>query len=159
MSTQGERIEVHRRIAASSSTIFGIVSDPEGHVAIDGSGMLVAAPDAKRLRAVGDTFDMHMDREPLGDIPLGKYVVRNMVTVFDPDLEIEWNVGAPNIPPLGHVYGFRLTPAKDGGTDVTHYCDWSQLVEAMRKHVKFPVVPGHMLDATLVNLERVATSE
>ena len=68
-----ERISATRRIAAPAAAIFAIVSDPAGQVAIDGSHMLVAAPDAKRLEAVGDTFTMDMDREALGDLPLGKY--------------------------------------------------------------------------------------
>ncbi len=35
---------------------------------IDGSGMLDAEPDAQPITEVGQTFDMHMDRTPLGDI-------------------------------------------------------------------------------------------
>ena len=38
-----ERIEVQRPIPADAATIFGIVSDPQGHVAIDASGMLMDA--------------------------------------------------------------------------------------------------------------------
>ena len=64
-----EHIAVTRRIAAPADRIYRIVSSPAGHVAIDGSGMLVAASDDRPLRVVGDTFTMHMDREPLGEIP------------------------------------------------------------------------------------------
>ena len=43
--------------------------------------MLQAAPDARPLTAVGQTFDMDMDRRPLGDIPtMAEYKARCTVT-------------------------------------------------------------------------------
>ena len=109
-----ERISATRRIAAPASKIFQIVSSPDGHIQIDGSGMLEAAPDAKPLTEVGDTFDMDMDRTPLNDIPgLVKYKVRNTVTQFVPDRLIEWTVGSADRPPLGHVYGWQIEPVSD----------------------------------------------
>ena len=64
---------------------------------IDGSGMLEAAPDAQPLTAVGDTFDIDMDRTPLNDIPgLVKYSVRNTVTQIEPGRLVEWTIGAPS---------------------------------------------------------------
>lgn len=35
-----ERIEVQRTIAAAAPDIFAVLCDPQGHVAIDSSGML-----------------------------------------------------------------------------------------------------------------------
>jgi hypothetical protein len=49
-----ERISVTRRIHAPAAVIFAEVSRPAGHVRIDGSGMLVAAPDAKPVTRIGD---------------------------------------------------------------------------------------------------------
>ena len=87
-----EGVAVTRRVAASAEERFAIVSNPTGHVDLDASGMLVAAPDARPLAAVGETFDMDMDREPLGDDPeLGKYQVRNTVTHFVPGRLFEWS--------------------------------------------------------------------
>ena len=80
--TTAQRISITRQVAAPASRIFAVLSHPNGHIAIDGSGMLMAAPDARPLRAVGDTFLMNMDREPLGDLPMGKYQVQNKVTRF-----------------------------------------------------------------------------
>ena len=130
-----ERISATRRIAAPAAAIFAIVSDPAGQVAIDGSHMLVAAEDAKRLQAVGDTFTMDMDREALGDLPLGKYQVLNTVTKIEPDRLLEWNVGSAERGPVGHVYGYELAPAGDGATDVTSYCDWSGISDAVRERI------------------------
>jgi uncharacterized protein YndB with AHSA1/START domain len=153
------RVTVERRIDAPTQRIFEIVSDPNGHVQIDGSGMLVAAPDAKPMTQVGDTFDMNMDREPLGDFPeMGKYQVLNTVTQIEPGTLFEWNVGSKEHGPFGHVYGFVLTPAGDDATDVVHYCDWSGVPEEVRGVVQWPVVPVHMLEQTLEKLDQVATA-
>jgi hypothetical protein len=64
-------MEVRRVVAVSPERIWPLVATPAGHVQIDGSGMLVTPVDDRTLTAVGDTFDMEMDRDPLGDIPLG----------------------------------------------------------------------------------------
>jgi hypothetical protein len=154
------RVEVTRHIAAPAATIFAIVSSPAGHVQIDGSGMLEAAPDSRHL-AVGDTFDINMDREPLGDIPdMGKYQVRNYVTRIEPGHVFEWSPGGIDRPPFGHVYGWRLDPVSDSETDVTNYCDWSAIPEEMRARMpgRWPIVPAEMLERSLDNLDRLATS-
>ena len=66
--TTTERIEVQRLIPADAASIFKVVSDPNGHVAIDSSGMLMSA-DGDPVKAVGDTFVVHMDRDSLQDFP------------------------------------------------------------------------------------------
>jgi len=158
--TSTDRVAVSRTVDASAADVFRIVTDPNGHVDIDGSGMLEAAPNARRLEAVGDTFDINMDREPLGDIPLGKYTVRNTVTKFVPDTLLEWNVGGVDRPPLGHVYGWEIRPVGEAKTEVTNYCDWSNidtssLPEQFRDRVKFPIVPVTMMEQSVENLARL----
>lgn len=69
-----ERIEVKRTLRADPASIFAILCDPQGHVAIDGSGMLMSA-DGDLVNATGDEFVVHMDREALGDLPMGQYDV------------------------------------------------------------------------------------
>jgi hypothetical protein len=154
-----DRVTATRRIAAPASKLFQIVARPSGQVAIDGSGMLDAAPDDRPLTQVGETFDMDMDRGPLGDIPnLKKYQVRNTVTQIIPDHLVEWTIGLGDSPPFGHVYGWRLDPVNDRETDVTNYCDWSNASEEMRSGVAWPVVPVAMLEKSVENLDRIATS-
>jgi uncharacterized protein YndB with AHSA1/START domain len=149
------RVTLTRRVAASPADVFAVITDPRQHVEIDGSGMLVAT-DARRLQAVGDTFDMDMDRDPLGDLPMGKYKVRNTVTTFVPDEVLEWNVGGVDQPPFGHVYGYQLQAAGPEQTDVTLYCDWTG-VRASSIRDRFPIVPVHMLERSLDNLDRIVT--
>ena len=151
------RLELTRSINAPAAAIFAVITDPVGHVTIDGSGMLVAAQDSAPMTGVGDSFVMNMDREALGDVPLGKYQVRNTVTEFVPDELFEWNVGGVDQPPFGHVYGYRLQPGDDSATSVTLYVDWSG-VRAGSVRDRFPIVPAHMLEKSLDNLERAVTS-
>ena len=151
------RLELTRSIQAPAAAVFAVITDPVGHVKIDGSGMLVAAQDSAPMTGVGDSFIMNMDREALGDIPLGKYQVRNTVTAFAPDELFEWNVGGVDQPPFGHVYGYRLEPASEGATLVTLYVDWTG-VRAGSIRDRFPIVPAHMLEKSLDNLDRVVTS-
>jgi hypothetical protein len=153
-----ERVSATRRIAAPASVLFAIVASPSGHVAIDGSGMLEGSPDDHPLTEVGETFDMDMDREPLGDIPnLTKYQVRNTVTQIVPDRLVEWTVGFGDHPPFGHTYGWLLEPVGDEETDVTNYCDWSGASEDMRSGLPWPVVPVAMLQQSVDRLDRLVT--
>ena len=145
-----ERIEVQRAVAAEPATIFRLLTDPDGHVAIDSSGMLMGA-SGQPVGAVGDTFVVHMDREALNDYPLGLYDVSVTIVRYDQDREIAWTVeGQLN---LGHVYGYRLEPI-EAGTLVTSYYDWSAVDQAWKDGGVFPVIPEAALRATLGILAR-----
>ena len=123
---------------------------PQGHVAIDSSGMLMGAT-GKRVVAVGDTFTVHMDREALNDYPLGLYDVLVTIVKFVPGRELAWTVrGQLN---LGHVYGYELAPIPEG-TLVTSYYDWSAVDQDWKDANIFPVIPEGSLRATLGILAR-----
>jgi hypothetical protein len=151
-----QRLTVQRAIAADPATIFAILSDPQGHVAIDASGMLMAA-SGDRVTAGGDRFDVRMDRESLQDYPLGEYQVTVVIARFEQDRAIAWTIDGVAQPPIGHVYGYELEPM-DGGTMVTSYYDWSDIHEAYRSAAAdiFPVISEANLRATLGILARVA---
>ena len=145
-----ERLEVQRAIATKPAEIFRLLTEPSGHVSIDSSGMLMAA-EGDPVGAVGDSFVIHMDREALGDYPLGLYDVTVRITTFEPDREIAWTIeGQLN---LGHVYGYKLQPI-DGGTLVTSYYDWSSVDQSWKDAAIFPVIPESALKATLGILAR-----
>jgi hypothetical protein len=148
-----ERIEVQRTIAAPAADIFAVLCDPQGHVAIDATGMLQDA-DGEAAQAVGDTFVVHMDREALNDYPLGKYDVTVAIREFDMDRLIAWTILGPIEPQLGHLYGYRLEPAPNGGTLVTSFYDWSDIDPRWREANIFPVVSEGALRATLGILDR-----
>lgn len=147
-----ERFEVARTIAADPSTIFAVLCDPEGHVDIDSSGMLMSATGTP-VTAAGDTFVVHMDREALNDYPLGLYDVTVTITTFEQDREIAWKVLGVVKPPIGHVYGYTLA-STDGGTLVTSYYDWSTIDPVWREANIFPIISEGALRATLGILAR-----
>ncbi len=148
-----ERIEVKRTIEAEPAAIFAVLRDPQGHVAIDSSGMLQSA-DGDPVSAIGDTFVVHMDRESLNDYPeLGRYDVTVKISAFEPDREIAWTILGRLRPQIGHVYGYRLEPAA-GGTLVTSYYDWSNIDATWREAGIFPVMSEGALRATLGILAR-----
>jgi hypothetical protein len=148
-----ERIEVNRTIPADPAAIFRVLCDPQGHVAIDSSGMLMDAT-GDPVAAVGDSFVVHMDREALNDYPdLGKYDVTVTISTFVPDREIAWKILGQIRPQIGHVYGYTLEPAADG-TVVTSYYDWSEIDPSWRQAGIFPVIPESALRATLGILAR-----
>jgi uncharacterized protein YndB with AHSA1/START domain len=155
--SSADRIAASRTVTASPAEIFRIVTDPAMHVEIDGSGMLEAAPGARRLEAPGDTFEMDMDREPLGDVSMGKYKSVNTVTRIVPDALLEWNVGLPDHGPYGHVYGWEITAVGPGETEVTNYCEWTNIPEMARPH--FPIVPVAMLEKSVENLAALASRQ
>jgi hypothetical protein len=150
-----QHIETHRTIPAPAHDIFALLCDPQGHVAIDSSGMLQDA-DGDPVRAVGDSFVVHMDRESLNDFPqLGKYDVTVSITEFEQDQLISWTVLGQIQPPIGHVYGYRLQPADDAAaTVVTSFYDWSNIDPKWREAGIFPVLSEGALRATLGVLDR-----
>jgi hypothetical protein len=153
-----ERIEVQRTIPAPAADIFAVLCDPQGHVAIDASGMLQAA-DGAPAAAVGDSFVVHMDREALNDFPLGKYDVTVSISEFDKDRLIAWTILGQIKPQIGHVYGYRLEPDASDGSDgqatlVTSFYDWSDIDQHWRDAGIFPVISEGALRATLGILDR-----
>jgi uncharacterized protein YndB with AHSA1/START domain len=151
--TPTDRFEVSRVVDAPPAAVFALLTRPDGHVAIDSSGMLQSA-EGEPVRAVGDSFLVHMDRESLGDLPMGRYDVRVIITAFEPDRHLEWSISGTVQPPLEHRYGYRLEPTDDGGTRVTSYYDWSELRQEFRQRGVLPVIPEAGLKATLGILAR-----
>jgi hypothetical protein len=148
-------IEVQRTIAASPADVFAVLCDPQGHVAIDATGMLQDA-EGEPVSASGDSFVVHMDREALNDFPMGKYDVTVSITDFEQDRLIAWTILGQIRPQIGHVYGYRLEPGGDDGqaTVVTSFYDWSGIDQKWRDAGIFPVVSESALRGTLGILDR-----
>jgi hypothetical protein len=148
-------IEVQRTIPAPPADVFAVLCDPQGHVAIDATGMLQDA-DGDPVSASGDTFVVHMDREALNDFPMGKYDVTVSITDFEQDKLIAWTILGQIRPQIGHVYGYRLEPDGDDGraTIVTSFYDWSGIDQKWRDAGIFPVVSEGALRGTLGILDR-----
>jgi hypothetical protein len=149
-----ERIEVQRTIPAPAADIFAVLCDPQGHVAIDSTGMLQDA-DGEPATKAGDSFVIHMDRDSLNDFPeMGKYDVTVQIRDFDKDRLISWTILGRIRPQIGHVYGYRLEPTDDNNTVVTSFYDWSDIDPKWREANIFPIISELALRATLGILDR-----
>lgn len=150
-----DRIEVQRTIAAPAADVFALLCDPQGHVAIDATGMLQSA-DGDVVTAAGDSFVVHMDREALNDYPLGRYDVTVQISEYELDELISWTILGRLRPQIGHVYGYRLEPGGQAGesTVVTSFYDWSTIHQEWRERGIFPVISEGALRATLGILDR-----
>jgi hypothetical protein len=130
--------------------------------------MLHAAPDASPLRKVGQTFEIDMDRRPLGRTAntealhdlvrrVPDYKVLCTVTRLIRDRLIEWNVRVVGKAPGGHIWGWEIEPLAEGGCLVSNYCDWSNISPDLRAKFHWPVVPLDRFQRSLENLDHLAT--
>lgn len=146
------RLSAVRIIPASPAEVFAVLRDPQGHVAIDSSGMLQSA-EGDTVTGVDDRFLVHMDRESLGDYDLGHYDVTVVITAFEPDTQIEWTIEGNMDPEIGHRYGYLLRDIGDA-TEVESYYDWNSAHPDWRDSGVLPVLDQKALRATLGILER-----
>ncbi len=116
---KGYVLSVERLIRASPEAIFDVLSDPDKHSLIDGSGMLqgVAEAEPRRL-ALGVTFGMGMK--------LGvSYSTVNTVVEFEENRRISWQTGPKGRMGrvlAGRIWCYSLEPT-DGGTLVQECWD------------------------------------
>jgi len=137
-------------IDAPAETVFAIVSAPDQHPRIDGSGSVrgtLTGPD--RLSAKGDTFGMDMK---LFRVP---YRIRNKVVELEPDRLIAWrHFGA-------HRWRYELEP-NGAGTRVTESWDASRydpIGWQLVRRLGFPERNRHGIEQTLVRLRAAAESD
>lgn len=155
MSESNERITVQRQINAPAAAIFAVLTSAQGHVDIDGSGMLVGAPGNTQATAVGDKLVIDMHQDAFGD-----YTMANRITRFEPGAALEWfPAAAANDEGAGVVYGYELAAVSDSATDVTSYYDWSGAGDQIKASGMLPLVSADMIEATLGKLETVAQSK
>lgn len=105
-------VSTTRVIPAPADRIFDLLADPEGHVAIDGSGSVVSPKSNPQRLSLGAKFSMRMK---VG-IP---YTVTNVVCAFEENRTIAWHHFAQLI------WRYDLEPV-EGGTKVTESFDYSK---------------------------------
>jgi hypothetical protein len=138
-----ERVQVSasRSIAAPAAKIFQVLADPASHPALDGSGMLRAAPDQPVPGRAGDTFTMGMYLPELGN-----YLMLNRIIAFEQDRRIAWeptpgdavasqNAELPVGASQGYSWGFQLEPDGDA-TIVTELFDCTEAAQGIRDAVE-----------------------
>lgn len=140
MTDKQRVVSTSRRINASPEAIFNVLASPAGHVAIDGSGTVVAPHSSSPERLeLGSKFAMSMKM----GMP---YRISNEVVEFEENRLIAWQHFGH------HIWRYRLE-AVDNATLVTEEFDWSKarsprFIELMRYPTKH--IPG--MEQTLQRL-------
>lgn len=130
---------VQRRITVSapSSVVFALLTDPNEHAALDGSGTVAGVVDAPARLTLGAQFRMQMKG----------YTTLNRVVELEPDRVIAWRHRGR------HVWRWELREV-GGGTEVTETFDYS--AKRVRPVVRLLGIPRRAdaaLDATLTRLQ------
>src|SRR5271155_1125550 len=149
-----------RDIGAPAARIFSILTDPEMHPEVDGTGMLHSAVDNTPVSAVGDVFYINMVHWDLGN-----YVMANHIVEYEQDRLLAWEpvvdswestkyqstVGQPGL----RVWGWQLEPLSDDRTRVTTFFEGSRLPEELRKFIEEGEFWRPAMVTSLDNLERL----
>ena len=109
--TDNNRTTVERTIHAPSVDIFEVLSNPQNHVALDGSGFVRSEEKTDRIQQVGDVFTMNMEGPHMG----GEYQTDNHVIGYDENKLLAWKTAPAGTEPPGWQWvwearlgGFRL---------------------------------------------------
>lgn len=143
------QITVSRMIDAPAQAIFNVLSNPERHADLDGSGFVRSVEQADRIQKVGDVFTMNMTGDHMG----GDYQTDNHVTGYDENSLLAWQTAPTGTDPLGWEWVWRLEQQGPDQTLVTHTYDWSKVTDKdILQKVTFPLVPEGHLENTLAKL-------
>ena len=149
------RVTVERTIDAPADRIFEVLSNPERHVELDGSGFVRSADRTNRVQKVGDVFTMNMEGEHMG----GEYQTDNHVTGFDENRLIAWQTAPAGTEPKGWQWVWELESDGPDSTVVRHTYDWSGVTDPdLLKKVSFPLVSESQLEDTLAKLAEAVSS-
>ncbi len=147
--SENTSITVNRRIDASSADLFNVLSNPERHVALDGSGFVRSVAQGDRIAAVGQVFTMNMEGPHMG----GEYQSDNHVTGFDKNALLAWQSTPADTEPYGWEWVWRLDSAGPDVTDVSLTYDWSKVTDKdILEKVSFPLIDEGQLEDSLGNL-------
>jgi len=144
-----KKITVHRTIDASTSEVFAVLSNPQKHVELDGSGFVVSDDRTDRITANGQKFRMNMSGDHMG----GDYQTDNVVTGYDENKLIAWQTAPAGEEPPGWEWLWELEDEGSDATSVTLTYDWSHVTDPeVLKNISFPLVSESELEDTLSNL-------
>lgn len=142
-------ITVSRTIDAPAPEIFDVLTLPQRHKEIDGSGFVVSDDRTDRITAVGQVFTMNMTGDHMG----GDYQTENHVTGYDPNTLVAWTTAPAGSEPPGWEWMWELKAQGPDSTDVTLTYDWSKVTDKqVLQQVHFPLVAKEQLEASLGNL-------
>jgi uncharacterized protein YndB with AHSA1/START domain len=142
-------ITVSRTIDASTSAIFDVLSNPERHAELDGSGFVISDEKSDRITATGQVFRMNMSGDHMG----GDYQTDNTVTGYDANHLVAWQTAPADTDPPGWEWVWQLEAQGSDATEVTLTYDWSKVTDQeLLKKISFPLVDERAMEHSLDNL-------
>jgi len=144
-----KQITVQRSIPASADAIFDVLSNPERHPQLDGSGFIVSDDRTDRITANGQVFTMNMTGDHMG----GDYQTDNHVVGYAKNKLLAWKTAPAGTEPPGWEWVWQLEPEGPDATSVTLTYDWSEVTDKdLLKKIKFPLVSEEQMANSLGNL-------
>jgi len=148
-----KRITVQRTIDASTQDVFEVLSNPERHSELDGSGFVVSDEKTDRITGTGQVFRMNMTGDHMG----GDYQTDNTVTGYDPNHLLAGQTAPADTEPPGWEWTWELAAQGSDATEVTLTYDWSKVTDpGILEKVSFPLVSQQQLEDSLGNLAAAA---
>ncbi|MDO5745155.1 MAG: SRPBCC family protein [Micrococcaceae bacterium] len=146
--TEG-KLTVDRVFDAPAKEIFNVLSNPENHAGLDGSGMVKSDEKSDRITGVGQVFTMNMFSEKMG----GDYRTENHVVGYDVNKLLAWKTAPAGQEPAGWQWVWELDADSQESTKVTLTYDWSHVTDKdVLRMITFPVVDEHELETSLEKL-------
>ena len=153
--TDHQKITVQRTIDASTADVFDVLSNPERHPELDGSGFVLSVDQSDRITATGQQFRMNMTGDHMG----GDYQTDNVVTAYDPNKMVAWQTAPAGQDPPGWEWLWELDAQGPDSTDVRLTYDWSNVTDPdLLSKISFPLVSESQLDDSLSNLASAVSS-
>lgn len=153
--TSDTSITVSRTIDAPTSVVFDVLSNPERHVDLDGSGFVVSDEKTDRITGSGQVFRMNMTGDHMG----GDYQTDNTVTGYDHNHLLAWQTAPADTEPPGWEWVWELEAQGSESTEVRLTYDWSKVTDqALLQQVGFPLVTEDQLEDSLGNLASAVAS-
>ncbi|WP_182526069.1 SRPBCC family protein [Nocardioides dongkuii] len=147
--TTATSITVSRRIDASSTAVFDVLSNPQRHTELDGSGFVVSDEKTDRITGTGQVFRMNMTGDHMG----GDYQTDNTVTGYDPQHLLAWKTAPADTEAPGWEWIWELQAQGSDATEVRLTYDWSKVTDQdLLDKVGFPLVSETQLQHSLGNL-------
>lgn len=148
------RITVERTLNASSAEIFEVLSNPERHVELDGSGFVRSHEKSDRIQGSGEVFTMNMEGDHMG----GEYQTENHVVGYDENKLLAWKTAPAGVEPPGWQWVWELAAEGSDSTLVRLTYDWDAVTDqALLDKVGFPLVKEDQLESSLVRLDESVT--
>jgi hypothetical protein len=154
MADNDKSITVQRSIPASAKDIFDVLTLPQRHAELDGSGFVRSDDHTDRITANGQKFRMNMSGPHMG----GDYQTDNLVTGFVPDKLVAWKTSPAGTEPPGWEWLWELTPTGPNATDVSLTYDWAKVTDKqLLSKITFPLVQKDQLESSLEKLSEAVS--